>query len=67
MSSANARLIAAALAGLVGASSGVLAQAVGYVPLFLLAGTLGLVALGLLRYALPPPAARTPGRPEAVS
>lgn len=55
------------LAGLVGASSGVLAQAVGYVPLFLLAGTLGLAALGLLRYALPPPAARTPARREAGS
>lgn len=55
------------LAGLVGASSGVLAQAVGYVPLFLLAGTLGLAALGLLRYALPPPAARTPARQEAGS
>ena len=42
------------LAGLVGATSGVLAQAVGYVPLFLLAGALGLAALALLRYGIPP-------------
>ena len=42
------------LAGLVGATSGVLAQTVGYVPLFLLAGALGLAALALLRYGIPP-------------
>lgn len=42
------------LAGLVGATSGVLAKAVGYVPLFMLAGTLGLAALALLRFGIPP-------------
>jgi MFS family permease len=41
-------------AGLVGATSGVLAKAVGYVPLFLIAGTLGLAALALLRFGIPP-------------
>jgi MFS family permease len=42
------------LAGLVGATSGVLAKSVGYVPLFLMAGTLGLAALALLRFGIPP-------------
>jgi len=41
------------LAGLVGATSGVLAKSVGYVPLFLIAGTLGLAALALLRFGIP--------------
>ena len=41
-------------AGLVGATSGILAKAVGYVPLFLLAGTLALAALALLRFGIPP-------------
>jgi MFS family permease len=41
------------LAGMVGATSGVLAKSVGYVPLFLLAGTLGLAALALLRFGIP--------------
>ncbi len=45
-------------AGLVGATSGVLAKAVGYVPLFLIAGTLGLAALGLLRAGIPAPESR---------
>jgi MFS family permease len=40
------------LAGLVGATSGVLAKSVGYVPLFLMAGALGLMALGLLRFGI---------------
>jgi MFS family permease len=40
------------LAGLVGAASGVLAKSVGYVPLFLMAGALGLMALGLLRFGI---------------
>lgn len=38
------------LAGLAGAASGVLAGAVGYVPLFGMAGALGLAALTLLRF-----------------
>jgi MFS family permease len=41
------------LAGLVGATSGVLAKAVGFVPLFLMAGTLGVAALALLRFGIP--------------
>jgi len=47
------------LAGLVGATSGVLAKAVGYVPLFTLAGALGLAALALLRFGIPPQEGRT--------
>ena len=39
-------------AGLVGAMSGVLAKSVGYVPLFTMAGTLGLAALTLLRFGI---------------
>ncbi|NJD26459.1 MAG: MFS transporter [Betaproteobacteria bacterium] len=42
-------------AGLVGATSGVLAKAVGYVPLFLLAGALGLAALALLPFGIARP------------
>ena len=38
------------LAGLVGATSGVLAKSVGYVPLFAMAGALGLAALTLLLF-----------------
>ena len=45
------------LAGLVGATSGVLAKSVGYVPLFLMAGALGLAALALLPFGIP----RRPG------
>jgi MFS family permease len=41
------------LAGLVGATSGALAKSVGYVPLFVMAGALGLMALGLLRFGIP--------------
>jgi hypothetical protein len=40
------------LAGLVGATSGVLAKSVGYVPLFTVAGTLGLAALTPLLFGL---------------
>ena len=43
-------------AGLVGATSGVLAKSVGYVPLFLIAGSLGLAALALLPFGIPRPA-----------
>jgi len=46
-------------AGLVGATSGVLAKSVGYVPLFVMAGTLGLMALGLLRFGIPAQESRT--------
>ena len=41
-------------AGLVGATSGILAKSVGYMPLFVMAGALGLIALGLLRFGIPP-------------
>ncbi len=40
------------LAGLVGATSGVLAKSVGYVPLFAMAGTLGLAALTPLLFGI---------------
>ena len=50
------------LAGLVGATSGVLAKAIGYVPLFTLAGTLGLAALALLRFGIPPQDSRAAKR-----
>jgi MFS family permease len=40
------------LAGLVGATSGVLAKAAGYLPLFLAAGALGLAALALLPFGV---------------